>query len=59
MSLGFDFLGFLKESTFLTINSKENSSNNLQICGESNEFSLEMFALKYLTRKQMDWTIYM
>lgn len=59
VSLGFDFLDFLKQSTFLTINSNKNSSNNLQICGESNEFSLEMFTLKFLTSKQMDWTIYM
>lgn len=29
VSLGFDFLDFLKQSTFLTINSNKNSSNNL------------------------------
>lgn len=53
-----EFLGFLNEGTFLSINSKENSLNDLQFCAESNEFSLEMFALNYLTSEQMDMMIY-
>lgn len=51
MSLYFDFSGFHGKGTFQTINSKGNSSNDLQVCGKGNEFSLEMFVLKYWTSK--------